>query len=144
MKNLKDQKGITLVALVITIIVLLILAGISLQLVVGDSGILSRATKAADSQRLGGIKDEVELEIANLATQYYQEKYVNPSGTSISNVRAYIVANQANIALSDSAASVTIDNDGTVTLTVTGITGNFTGTIGENGNWISKLNITIS
>ena len=45
---LKNQKGITLVALVITIIVLLILAGVSIAMLTGDNGVL---TKASDSDR---------------------------------------------------------------------------------------------
>lgn len=43
---LKGQKGITLVALVITIIVLLILAGITISLTIGQDGILKRAEEA--------------------------------------------------------------------------------------------------
>ena len=46
---LKKQKGITLVALVITMVVLLILAGVSINLVLGDNGIIKRAQKARDS-----------------------------------------------------------------------------------------------
>ena len=42
-KLMKGNKGITLVALVVTIVVLLILAGISLNLVLGQNGIISRA-----------------------------------------------------------------------------------------------------
>ena len=42
---LKQKKGITLVALVITIIVLLILAGVSISMVVGDNGVLTQAQK---------------------------------------------------------------------------------------------------
>lgn len=41
--KIKNQKGITLIALVITIIVLLILAGVTISMVVGDSGVLSKA-----------------------------------------------------------------------------------------------------
>ena len=44
---MKNNKGITLVALVITIIVLLILAGVSISMVVGENGVLNRATDAA-------------------------------------------------------------------------------------------------
>ena len=40
---LKGQKGITLVALVVTIIVLIILAGVSIALVLGDNGIVTKA-----------------------------------------------------------------------------------------------------
>lgn len=43
---LKNQKGITLVALVITIIVLLILAGITISLTLGEHGIINRAEEA--------------------------------------------------------------------------------------------------
>ena len=42
----KGQKGITLVALVITIIVLLILAGITISLTLGQNGIINRAQEA--------------------------------------------------------------------------------------------------
>lgn len=41
--NLKDTKGITLVALVVTIIILIILAGVSINLVIGNSGIIAKA-----------------------------------------------------------------------------------------------------
>ena len=43
---LKKQKGITLVALVVTIVVLLILAGVSINLVLGDNGIVKKAQEA--------------------------------------------------------------------------------------------------
>ena len=39
----KEMKGITLVALVVTIVVLLILAGVSINLVLGDNGIITKA-----------------------------------------------------------------------------------------------------
>ena len=42
----KDTRGITLVALVITIVVLLILVGISINLVLGDNGIITKAKEA--------------------------------------------------------------------------------------------------
>ena len=43
----KDMKGITLVALVITIVVLLILAGVSINLIIRDGGIFSMTNKAS-------------------------------------------------------------------------------------------------
>ena len=46
MKILKQNKGITLIALVITVIVLLILAGITINLTIGQDGILKRAEEA--------------------------------------------------------------------------------------------------
>ena len=68
--------GITLIALVITIIVLLILAGVSLSLVAGGNGILGRATNAVAKHNDASIAEEVELAMAELQTQYYDERYV--------------------------------------------------------------------
>ena len=46
MNKLKSKKGITLVALVVTIVVLLILAGVSINAVLGDNGIIKKANQA--------------------------------------------------------------------------------------------------
>ena len=74
---LKRNKGITLIALVITIIILLILAGVTLSLIAGENGILKRATKAVDINEAGTAKEQVSLEIANYQTQYYEKKYID-------------------------------------------------------------------
>ena len=67
-KNLSKQKGITLIALVVTIVVLLILAGTAIAMLTGDSGIMTNAQKAKMSTELAGYKEEVEL--------YKAEKYM--------------------------------------------------------------------
>ena len=69
MKNIrKQEKGITLIALVVTIIVLLILAGISIAMLTGQNGILNRAAEANEktgvaqedeSQKLKGYEDTI-------------------------------------------------------------------------------------
>lgn len=46
MVNVKNNKGITLIALVITIIILLILAGISIAMLTGENGLLTKANTA--------------------------------------------------------------------------------------------------
>ncbi len=46
MKQIKEEKGITLIALVVTIVVLLILAGISINAIIGDNGIVGKAKEA--------------------------------------------------------------------------------------------------
>lgn len=58
---LKGQKGITLVALMITIIVLLILAGVTLSLTLGERGIFSTAKKAGSNYTNASKKEEVGL-----------------------------------------------------------------------------------
>ncbi len=58
---MKKEQGITLIALVITIVVLLILASVSIAMLTGDSGILTQANKAKLSTILSGYKEEVDL-----------------------------------------------------------------------------------
>lgn len=55
------KDAITLIALVITIIVLLILAGVSIATLAGDGGILSKATKAKTENTQGTIEEEIKL-----------------------------------------------------------------------------------
>ena len=49
MKRTRENKGITLIAIVITIIVLLILAGVTISTLTGDNGILGKASMAKDA-----------------------------------------------------------------------------------------------
>ncbi len=64
MKELKKKtKGITLIALVITIIVLLILAGVSIATLTGDNGILTKAQMAANVTNKSTAEEEIQIEI---------------------------------------------------------------------------------
>ncbi len=57
----KKERGITLIALVITITVLLILAGVSIAMLTGDNGILTEASNAKIETVLGAIKEQIKL-----------------------------------------------------------------------------------
>lgn len=62
--NVKDNrniKGITLIALVITIIVLLILAAVSIAMLTGENGILTKANVAKERTNEGSIKEDIKL-----------------------------------------------------------------------------------
>ena len=76
---MKNNKGITLIALVITIIVLLILAGVSISLVVGNNGVLTRATNAVSENRKRTAKEELEMAWASLESDYWTEWASNSS-----------------------------------------------------------------
>lgn len=58
---IKNKKGITLIALVVTIIVLLILAGISISMLKGDNGIINQASDSKLETRAGNVKENVDL-----------------------------------------------------------------------------------
>ena len=59
--NIKNKKGITLIALVITIIVLLILAGVSIAMLTGQNGILTQASNAKTEQSHGAVREAIAL-----------------------------------------------------------------------------------
>lgn len=58
----KENKGITLIALVITVIVLLILAGVSISMLTGNNSIITKAGEAKTATELTGIKEQIEIE----------------------------------------------------------------------------------
>ena len=58
---LRKEKGITLIALVVTIIVLIILAGVSISLVLGENGIVTIAKRAKENTELAKVEEETRL-----------------------------------------------------------------------------------
>ncbi len=62
-EKLKGRNGITLIALVITIIVLLILAGVTIASITGENGILSKATNARDNNAKASAEEKVKTEV---------------------------------------------------------------------------------
>lgn len=65
---MKQNKGITLIALVITIIVLLILAGIVIASLTGQDGVLNRASEAKYDNILGSVEEQAKLSALSLKT----------------------------------------------------------------------------
>lgn len=61
--KVKQSKGITLIALIITIIVLLILAGVTISMLTGENGILNQATHAKDTTDKSEFEEQVKLAI---------------------------------------------------------------------------------
>lgn len=61
---LKIQKGITLVALVITIVILIILATVSINIVFGDSGLIKKAQEAKNISEEKSFREDIELQKA--------------------------------------------------------------------------------
>ena len=59
--NNKKEKGITLIALVVTIVILLILAGISMTMVIGKNGIIKKAKDARENQVHSAVKEGIIL-----------------------------------------------------------------------------------
>ena len=65
----KREKGITLIALVITIIVLLILAAVSIAMLTGENGILKKASTSREKTEINSADEEIKLVISELKAE---------------------------------------------------------------------------
>lgn len=122
---LKKNGGITLIALVITIIVLLILAGVSIAMLTGDNGLLTKTTTAADKEKIGGAKDVISTEIAAYGADWYEAKYVTTPATT-DTIDAYIASKFTKTSVEGCTITKGTDSSSNVTYTVE-VTGAKTG-----------------
>ena len=82
-KTLEERKGITLIALVITIIVLLILAGVSIAMLTGDNGILTQANNAKIEQSHAAVKEGISLAYSEYQIEQKTAKVASTETISI-------------------------------------------------------------
>ena len=71
---MKNNKGITLIALVITIIVLLILAGVSIAMLTGQNGILTQANNSKYSTARSEAVEKINLALNAVKTEVYSQR----------------------------------------------------------------------
>ena len=64
--KLKAQDAVTLTAVIVTVIVILILAGVTLPLITGSDGILEKSKSSVSAYKEQSIREKVELEMASL------------------------------------------------------------------------------
>ena len=87
-KNItRRQTGITLIALIITIIILLILAGVSIAMLTGNNGILTQAKLAKENTEAAKEQEEKDLDKMN---SYINEKTIKDNYTDINGDKATI------------------------------------------------------
>lgn len=117
MKNQKSQNGITLVALVVTIVVLLILAGITIMYVLSNNGIFSRARESQISTAVGHVSDQVSMVVLDMQTALYTRTAAASGGTTVYNPTTETIAAKYTAAMT--AAGITGANVSDVTITDT-------------------------
>ena len=91
MKKLKNKNGVTLIALAVTIIIMLILAGVTISMLTGNSGITTNSSKAKTKSYLANIKEEYELYLSekrmddeyDLDTLYANDKTIRYEGNEV-------------------------------------------------------------
>ena len=116
----KGTNGITLIALVITIIVLLLLAGISISMLTGNNGILKRAVEAKDETEKGQEKEIVALAYNSaIAKKASKGEITAVTGSELNDELNSLEAsatgdNPIVVIFEKSGRAYTVDNRGTV------------------------------
>ena len=115
-KLTKKQRGITLIALVITIIVLLILAGVSIAMLTGENGILTQAQNASKQTDIGEEKEQIALAYNGAVTKKQS------TDITADDLNEQFNANGVNNATANGENPITVtftEEDGTTEETIT-------------------------
>ena len=95
-----NNKGITLIALVITIIVLLILAGVSIAMLTGDNGILTQAGNAKTETAQAEAEEAVKLAVNEILANSMDPSYEGDEDEiNVDNLTTLIPKNNANVSI---------------------------------------------
>jgi hypothetical protein len=130
MESGKSDHGITLVALVISIIVMIMLATVSLNMTIGENGILTQAQDAKLKQEEADIETEVMSGIASLDTEYYQ-KATADTGITIDSI--YNMSSLAKY-VNGKINGFNYNKNGTSVVYFTNKTGSYTVKFDKEGN----------
>ena len=95
-RRTKEINGITLIALVITIIVLLILAGVSIAMLTGNNGILAQANNAKIMNNLSKVDESIKLyksnkKIEKVVDENSQEEITNDDLINDEILKEYVI-----------------------------------------------------
>ena len=99
------ESGITLIALIITIIILLILATVSIAVLTGDNGIIAQANQARIDTKIGEEKEQIALAYNAAVT----EKYANGTYRSSEGITATDLSKQLETQKAGATAEVSGD-----------------------------------
>ena len=115
----KSQKGITLVALAVTIVVLLILAGVTIAFVLSDDGVVKSAQDAATANDGAIVAENIQqalvaVQISELAGQI---TFDDDEGTNGKDVTSEIKAGLGTTGVAISSGTIKIKDDNTVIFT---------------------------
>ena len=78
MKNRKNKNAITLIALVITIVIMLLLAGVAIQMTMGENGLIAKSKEAQKAQVKAELYDTAKLSYTNLKAKALENGEASP------------------------------------------------------------------
>ena len=125
-KKVKGQGGITLVALVVTIVVLLILAGITISLVFAQNGVVGKAQQAAADSNKGTIADNIQGYIVSKQMEAIQNNASQDITTDLKSALTAVGISNSGSGTVTVNADTTVAVTGTITFTLGGQSYNFT------------------
>ena len=142
----REQKGITLIALVITIIVLLILAGVSIAMLTGENGILTKATQSTEETAKGEATEAVKLAVSTVKADMLDSTKNTADKTyselTMDNIKKAILVSYPNSAATVDGTNIkfTASNNKVVTVpvSITGTGNTATASVNESGVTVEK------
>jgi|GEM_PF-4961021 len=84
-----NNKGITLISLIITTIILLILAGISIATLIGENGLLTKVRDSKLTTEKGELEDKIRIAYNEWQIDMYIEKSININNPSVTRGGSY-------------------------------------------------------
>lgn len=99
---MKNKNGITLIALVITIVVLIILAGVSINIITGDNGLITKTKEASKKQEIVELIEKLRLDILDLQT----EKVLDDDEMTTGDVKKLIEKNNYGSVVEDDEGNI--------------------------------------
>ncbi len=114
LKIRKNEQGVTLIALVVTIVVLLILAATSIAMLTGDDGIITNAQRAQVANTEGEVIDKMGLAYSTVRTEAMVKMSTDPGYQPIEHIEelANIAAKELGLANAEKAEVPETVNDG--------------------------------
>ena len=91
-KQKNKQRGITLIALVVSIIVLIILAGVSIAMLVGENGIITQAQIAAQETEQAQVEEQRQLAMVEAAMNTENQPYTDKNGDTVTIPAGFAVS----------------------------------------------------
>lgn len=132
---MKKENGITLIALVITIIVLLILAGVSIAMLTGDNGILNKATDASEKTLAAEAEEAIKLAVNVVLANKLDPSVTDSSKKEINFTNINAANNDSNVTLTEGTGTA---ESGKILITATIKTKTYNFSVDETTGKVEK------
>ena len=96
MKKIQKKKGVTLVALVITIIIMLLLAGVVMQMALGDNGLIAKVSQSKIEQARAELYETAKIEYLSLKTKAIEKDEEEPPVNDVLSASGFLAKYDVN------------------------------------------------